>query len=123
MPSPNFIILYVSDPRQSADFYARLLNLAPVEASDTFALFALESGGMLGLWSKHTVEPAATASGGGAEVAFSVADSAMVNRLFATWSQHGLFIAQAPIEMDFGYTFVALDPDEHRLRVFTPTAP
>jgi hypothetical protein len=24
--------------------------------------------------------------------------------------------------MDFGYTFVALEPDAHRLRVFSPTA-
>jgi hypothetical protein len=24
--------------------------------------------------------------------------------------------------MDFGYTFVALDPDKHRLRVFAPGA-
>ena len=122
MASPNFMILYVSDPLRSASFYARLLNQAPLETSATFALFALESGMMLGLWSKHTVEPAATTSGGGGEVAFSVADSAMVNRLFATWSQQGLMIAQAQVEMDFGYTFVALDPDGHRLRVFTPTA-
>jgi len=25
--------------------------------------------------------------------------------------------------MDFGFTFVALDPDGHRLRVFAPSAP
>ncbi|MBU2848483.1 drug:proton antiporter, partial [Acidithiobacillus ferriphilus] len=24
---------------------------------------------------------------------------------------------------DFGYTFLAIDPDGHRLRVFAPTAP
>jgi hypothetical protein len=31
-------------------------------------------------------------------------------------------MAQTPTEMDFGTTFVALDPDGHRLRVFaTPT--
>jgi hypothetical protein len=29
-------------------------------------------------------------------------------------------IAQAPVEMDFGYPFTARDPDEHRLRVFAP---
>jgi len=26
-------------------------------------------------------------------------------------------VAQAPVELDFGYTFVVLDPDQHRLRV------
>jgi hypothetical protein len=28
-----------------------------------------------------------------------------------------------PTKMDFGTTFVALDPDGHRLRVFAPAAP
>ena len=28
----------------------------------------------------------------------------------------------APTAMDFGFTFVALDPDGHRLRVFAPGA-
>ena len=50
-----------------------------VEASPTFAMFALESGVMLGLWSRHTVEPAATASAGGGEIAFTVADIDAVN--------------------------------------------
>jgi hypothetical protein len=26
------------------------------------------------------------------------------------------------VQMDFGYTFVAADPDGHRLRVFVPEA-
>ena len=39
------------------------------------------------------------------------------------WSQRGLRIAQAPVGMDFGHTFVALDPDGHRLRVFAPSGP
>ena len=55
MPDPNFIILYVNDPMRSADFYAHLMEKQPVEASPTFAMFALDSGVMLGLWSKHTV--------------------------------------------------------------------
>ena len=33
-----------------------------------------------------------------------------------------LAIAQAPATLDFGHTFVALDPDGHRLRVFAPGA-
>jgi predicted enzyme related to lactoylglutathione lyase len=38
------------------------------------------------------------------------------------WRKRGLTIAQAPTSMDFGRTFVVLDPDGHRLRVFTPAA-
>jgi predicted enzyme related to lactoylglutathione lyase len=76
---------------------------------------------MLGLWSKHTVEPAATPPGGH-EVALTVADADAVNATFADWKKRGLQIAQAPTAMDFGHTFVALDPDGHRLRVFAPAA-
>ncbi len=56
MSHPNFIILYVSNPTTSAAFYERMLGQPPVEASPTFAMFALKSGVMLGLWARHTVE-------------------------------------------------------------------
>lgn len=118
MADPDFLILYVNSPAQSARFYSELLAKAPLESSPTFAMFALDSGVMLGLWSRHTVEPAALAPGGGVELAFTVADEARVDALYADWGRRGLVIAQEPTRMDFGYTFVALDPDGHRLRVF-----
>lgn len=120
MSQPNFFILYVDQPAASAAFYAALLGKPPVESSPTFALFALDSGVMLGLWSKHTVEPAATGGAGGAEFAFAVADDTAVDALHADWTRRELTVIQAPTALDFGYTFVALDPDGHRLRVFAP---
>jgi catechol 2,3-dioxygenase-like lactoylglutathione lyase family enzyme len=122
MSDPNFILLYVDSPAASTAFYADLLGHPPVEASPTFAMFALSSGVMLGLWARHTVEPAAAARGGGSELAFTVADAGAVHTLHADWSKRGLTIAQKPTDMDFGHTFVALDPDGHRLRVFAPSA-
>jgi catechol 2,3-dioxygenase-like lactoylglutathione lyase family enzyme len=122
MPDPNFVLLYVESPAASAAFYADLLGKAPVESSPTFAMFALGSGVMLGLWSRRTVEPAA-ALGDGGEIAFSVADRAAVDATHADWKERGLPILQSPTEMDFGRTFVAGDPDGHRLRVFFPTGP
>jgi predicted enzyme related to lactoylglutathione lyase len=119
MSDHNFILLYVDHPENSARFYADLLGKAPVESSPTFALFALASGFMLGLWSKHTVEPPAT-SVGGSEVAFSLADNAAVDTTHRDWSRRGIRMLQTPATMEFGYTFVALDPDGHRLRVFAP---
>lgn len=119
---PNFFILYVDRPLASADFYAGLLGRAPVEASATFAMFALDSGVMLGLWSKHTIEPAAAVGGGGAEVAFALDGKDAVDALHADWRAKGLPMLQAPVQMDFGYTFVAHDPDGHRLRVFAAGA-
>jgi catechol 2,3-dioxygenase-like lactoylglutathione lyase family enzyme len=122
MTDPNFIILYVDNPSVSADFYADLLGKTPVESSPTFAMFILESGLKLGLWSRHTVEPASpAAAGGGGELAFPVANNDTVHSLFADWVKRGLEIIQRPTEMDFGFTFVALGPDGHRLRVFTPS--
>lgn len=122
MSDPNFIILYVNNPIASAAFYADLLGHPAIEASPGFAMFALESGVMLGLWAKHTVEPTPTTGGGGTEIAFALDDDAAVDASFSLWSERGLSIAQTPTRMDFGYTFVALDPDDHRVRVFAASA-
>ncbi|EEG10340.1 VOC family protein [Pseudogulbenkiania ferrooxidans] len=123
MMHPNFVILYVDNPAASAAFYAELFDRQPDEASPTFALFAFASGAKFGLWSKHTVEPAASTGGGGTELAFALSGDEAVDARHAEWSGRGLEILQAPVRMDFGYTFVALDPDGHRLRVFAPSAP
>ena len=120
MPDASFVILYVDSPARSAAFYRDLLAREPIESSPTFAMFALREGMMLGLWSRHTVAPAATAMAGGTEVAFTVDDAAEVDRTHAAWRGKGLAIAQAPVDLDFGRTFVALDPDGHRLRVLAP---
>lgn len=121
MFEPNFILLYVDSPERSAAFYANLLDKQPVEASPTFAMFALSSGVMLGLWARHTVEPAAAASAAArGELAFAVGDDATVRLRRDDWAAQGLPIIQEPARMDFGFNFVAQDPDGHRLRVFAP---
>lgn len=97
-----------------------MLGLEPVETSPTFALFALSSGLMLGLWSRHTAEPRPGAQAGGSELGLTVDDNAAVDATHADWKERGLAILQPPVDMDFGRTFVALDPDGHRLRVFAP---
>jgi uncharacterized glyoxalase superfamily protein PhnB len=121
MITPRYILLFVENPAVSARFYEFLLERKPVEESPTFALFVLEGGYKLGLWSRHTAEPATQATGGGTELAFPVESAEQVDALFADWSALGLTMAQPPTELDFGRTFVALDPDNHRLRVFHPS--
>ena len=123
MTDIDFVILYVESPEASAAFYEKLLRRPPLEASPTFAMFAMKSGVMLGLWSRRTVEPTPGAKGGDGEIAFTVDAAAAVDRTHADWSARGLRIAQQPVDLDFGRTFVALDPDGHRLRVFFPTGP
>jgi len=120
MADPNFIILYVANPNVSTSFYADLLQKPPVESSPAFAMFALDGGVMLGLWARDAVAPASSITGGGGELAFTVQSKDDVNTRHTDWSGCGITIAQAPTTMDFGYTFTALDPDGHRLRVFCP---
>lgn len=120
MHDPNFVILYVADAPTSAAFYAELLGTQPVESSPGFAMFVLSSGFRLGLWTWHTVQPAATGTVGGGELVFTVADADAVGATHADWSRRGLRIAQEPTAMEFGHTFTALDPDGHRLRVYAP---
>ena len=123
MKHPNIVILYVNNPGISADFYRELLGSAPVEASPSFAMFALDHGMMLGLWACSGVEPATQTQPGSGELAFTVADKQAVEDQHAAWLAKGIRIAQPPTSMDFGYTFVGLDPDGHRLRVFAPSQP
>lgn len=118
MTSPNFVILYVDQPERSGAFYSALLGREPAESSPTFVLFVLDAGFKLGLWSRHTVEPAAAGAGGGAELVFQLDTPDAVDAAHADWSGRGLKILQTPTDMDFGRTFVALDPDNHRLRVY-----
>ncbi len=117
---PNFVLLYVDRPADSAAFYRSVLGKDPVESSPTFAMFALNSGVRLGLWSRHTAEPAPAAWGGCGELAFAVESLGAVDDKYDEWRDRGLPMLQERTEMDFGYTFVALDPDGHRLRVFCP---
>lgn len=120
MLEPNLFILYVDNPLRSAKFYADLLQKEPVDEHPTFVMFALASGVMLALWSKHTAQPQPKCVGGGTEITFTVENQIAVDALYQDWAARGLTVAQKPVTMDFGYTFVVLDPDQHRLRVFAP---
>jgi predicted lactoylglutathione lyase len=120
--TPNFVILYVDNPVSSAAFYARLLDRPALETSPTFAMFSLHDGVMLGLWSRHTVQPGASATAGAAEIAFTADSKEAVQNLHTDWKSKGLPVLQPPTQMDFGFTFTAADPDGHRLRVFVPAA-
>ena len=120
MTHPDMNLLFVDNPSASTAFYAKLLGTEPLEASSNFAMFKLKNGSVLALWSKYTAEPKPSVLGGGTELGFHVEGRGEVDRLHDGWKAMGLPILQEPVEMDFGYTFVALDPDQHRLRVFTP---
>ena len=117
MPTPSFLVLYVTNPPASAVFYQQLLGSAPIDSSENFAMFSMGNGMMLGLWAKHDVQPAPAVAAGAAEIMFSAGSKDEVESMHSEWKSRGLPILQAPVQMDFGYTFTAQDPDGHRLRV------
>jgi catechol 2,3-dioxygenase-like lactoylglutathione lyase family enzyme len=119
MRNVGFILVYVENVAASEAFYASILGKPAIDSSNTFAMLPAAPGLMLGLWRRDGVKPPASAAGGG-EIAFPVDNRAEVDAAFAEWRGLGVKIAQAPTQMDFGYTFVALDPDGQRLRVFAP---
>jgi predicted enzyme related to lactoylglutathione lyase len=121
MTNFNLAVLYVKDSKASTAFYETLLDRPVAQSSPKFSMLPLGGGAMLGLWQREDVEPRVGSETGGGEIAFTVADADAVRAAHETWKARGAKIAQAPTAMPFGHTFVALDPDGHRLRVFAPT--
>lgn len=116
MLEPSAVVLYVDNIMKSSAFYQNLLGINPEEASPTFHSFKLSNGMGLGLKAKYSVEPPAHENGGG-ELAFTLDTNREVDELFAEWQKKKISISQSPTVVPYGYTFVALDPDGHRLRV------
>jgi catechol 2,3-dioxygenase-like lactoylglutathione lyase family enzyme len=120
MLSPNLILLYVEDPEKSAAFYTRLLGREPVAAFPSYVAYTLENGLTFSLWSTSAANFVSSGSGHRMEIAFMVKDDAEVERLYAEWREAEIPIEQELMTAVFGRTFVALDPDGHRLRVCVP---
>ena len=116
--TPNSVILYVSDVKASTGFYRKILGSGPVETYPGFSVFSLSDGMTLGLQAADQIEPAAEPYIGGGELSLSNVESAdVVDRLYARWKTLGISMVLEPTTLEFGYTFVAADPDGHRLRV------
>ena len=120
MANVTFLLVYVKDVAASQAFYAACLGRPAVESSPTFAMLPAGPDLMLGLWKRDGVEPPAT-SGGGGEICFTADSDAEVDARCAEWRSRGVEIVMSPTRLDFGYSFVAVDPDGQRLRVFAPS--
>ncbi len=119
MFKPSTLLQYVRDVAASATLYSGILGTPPVEQSPGFALFLLGDGAALGLWQRDGVLPQVTAEAGAAELAMVAASPAEVQQLHDAWRALGVQITQAPVTLEFGHTFVGVDPDGHRLRVYS----
>jgi predicted enzyme related to lactoylglutathione lyase len=120
MPTPNLVLLYVKDPLHSAAFYEKLFQQAPEAKFPTYASFAFANGLHVGLWSTAAKNFVSGGSGHRSELAFMLDNEQQVRDLHDTWHKQGVVIEQALHKAVFGLTFVATDPDGHRIRVCLP---
>ncbi|MCA0402726.1 MAG: VOC family protein [Proteobacteria bacterium] len=116
MFEPSTLVLYVENTGLSSQFYENLLGLKPREDSPSFHAFLLSKGIVLGLKETNTVEPPVEEKGM-SELAFTVESKERVDALFKEWQAKGIKMILNPSELTYGYGFVALDLDGHRLRV------
>ena len=113
---PNSVILYVSDVEVSTAFYREILGHGPIKTYPGFSVFTLSDEMTLGLQAADEIDPAAEPYVGGTELSLSNVKHADVDRLHAQWKALGIPMVLEPTVLEFGYTFVATDPDGHRLR-------
>jgi predicted enzyme related to lactoylglutathione lyase len=120
MADLSHILLYVDNPLASAEFYGQILQREPIELSTGFSMFEFDNGMRLGLWARSEATPEATIAGGGGELVIMLEDEEEIDACHRDWHNLGICIIQTPMDMKYGRSFVALDPDGHRVRVFTP---
>lgn len=117
---PNLFLFYVDNPEKSAAFYENIFGVAPKAVFPTYVAFEFENGLTFSLWSTKAKDFVSSGSGHRSEIAFMVPDNDTVKALYAKWQGAGMVIEQPLHEAVFGLTFVATDPDGHRIRVCTP---
>jgi len=120
MLTPNLLLFYVNNPQKSAIFYEKIFSLKPETTYPTYAAFTFENGLSFSLWSTQAANFVSGGSGHRCELSFMVEDEEKVRELHKKWSDDGVRIEQELHEAVFGLTFVALDPDGHRIRVCIP---
>lgn len=109
--------MYVNDVVKSTEFYSGILESAPVEQYHEFSVFVLSENFILGLQFKSGIDPEPQPQFGGFELCMSDTTNQDVDAVYLKWRELNVQIIMKPTMLDFGYTFVAVDPDGHRLRV------
>lgn len=120
MLTPNLLLFYVQNPLESAQFYEQIFEITPVASFPSYVAFIFKNGFSFSLWSTEAKNFVSGGNGHRAELSFMVADEESVRNLREKWSKLNITIEQDLNEAVFGLTFVALDPDGHRIRVCMP---
>ncbi len=118
MLTPNLLLLYVQNPMESAKFYEKIFKTKPVASFPTYVAFSFTNGFTFSLWSTEAENFVSGGQGHRSELAFMVpSEEDQVRALRNEWKEFDVQIEQDLHEAVFGLTFVALDPDNHRIRV------
>ncbi|OGT35514.1 MAG: glyoxalase [Gammaproteobacteria bacterium RIFCSPHIGHO2_12_FULL_37_14] len=117
---PNLLLFYVENPESSALFYEKIFSVKPVASFPTYVAFSFENGLTFSLWSTQAKNFISGGAGHRCELAFMVKDEDTMRTLRKQWENLEVVIEQDLHEAVFGLTFVALDPDGHRIRVCIP---
>lgn len=120
MLTPNLVLFYVKDPLKSAVFYENIFSMKPVAAFPTYVAFTFDNGFTFSLWSTTAKNFVSGGTGHRSEISFMVPNETTVRELRTRWGTQDVVIEQDLHEAVFGLTFVALDPDGHRIRVCMP---
>src|SRR5690242_3645233 len=112
---PNLLLFYVEDPLKSGSFYERIFSIKPVASFPTYVAFTFENGLAFSLWSFHAKNFVSGGTGHRSELSFLVENEEIVRELHKQWEKLNITIEQDLHEAAFGLTFVALDPDGHRI--------
>ncbi|MDE1233341.1 MULTISPECIES: VOC family protein [Vibrio] len=112
-------VLYVSDVQHSMDFYAKAFGCEPQLLSPTFATLDFADNVKITLKQINALTPASNVKGGGTELSMPISEKEIFDKLFSDWKEKGIEFAQEVEASVFGFNFVAVDPDGHRIRVFT----
>jgi catechol 2,3-dioxygenase-like lactoylglutathione lyase family enzyme len=111
-------VLYVEDIDISRKFYSDIFECEGVVLSPTFVSFPF-GGALIELKQRAQALPPTQTTGGGTELSLSVEDPKTLRIIYELWEAKKVKLIQDLTELVFGITFVAVDPDGHRIRVFT----
>lgn len=113
------IVLYVEDIKTSTEFYTKLFSCEAKALSPTFISINLGSGPLLELKQRAETLPPSEITGGGTELSIAVSNKECLMAVYEAWVANGVECLQPPTDLVFGTTFVVLDPDKHRVRIFS----
>jgi catechol 2,3-dioxygenase-like lactoylglutathione lyase family enzyme len=113
------LVLYVSDIKLSEAFYRQLFQCEAAQLSPTFVSMKCAHDVSIALKQNTALTPPSCITGGGSEISIMQPSQEALLALYDTWKLLDIEFAQVPQAEGYGASFVVLDPDRHRIRVFT----